>query len=348
MTTTEKRLSPPADRSASTPSGSGAVIHLGPVPDELMDELPGLYSSLRSTRAWFAAFDPKQPDGVCILSKPRHVLMLHLDDDRVSVMNRGIKISPEDARRTCAAVFSSVSKARRIRIEVPFPPEELGLPTRVMDVVHPLVIDLPHTVEEYYASLGHRTRKNLRNFQNRLRSSHPDVETAICAPDAVAMAGLVEQFADWNIVRMRSQGRVSGFEKDRARVAKVALLMIQGRARALMTRIDGRLAAVEFIHHVGDAATIYAGSFNHQYADLHLGFLSTYWAVCETIREGARRCDLLWTGDYYKGLFGARPVIANRLSVFRTKRARLLALDEVGQITWRRSKERIRSVLRIP
>jgi hypothetical protein len=316
------------------------------VTDDLLDALPALYGSLRSTRPWFSAFD-KPPNGVCTLTDPEHILVLRIDGDRVDVMNKGIAILPEDARRVCEAIFASAPGTTRIRMEVPFPPSELGLPHRVMETICPLLIDLPETEDEYHSSLGSRTRKNLRNYQNRLCASHPDAETDVRSPNGDEMRSLVDQFVCWNIARMRAQGRTSGFAKDRKRKDQVTDLMVQGRADAVTTHIDGHLAAVEFIHLVGRAAAIYAGSFDQRYADLHLGFLSTYWAIRQTVRAGARRCDLMWTGDYYKRLFGARPVTASRLSVFQNERDRLLALDEVRQITWRRSKERVRSVLGI-
>ena len=339
--------SPALDQADLTYPELEAVVRLGPVPDDLLDELPGLYGSLRSTRAWFAAFDKMPPSGVCILSDPRHVLVLRVKDDTVHIMNRGILISPNDARRACRAIFDAVPKAKRIRLEVPFEPRDLLLPHRIMDVLYPLVIDLPDTVEGYYASLGSRTRKNVRNFQNRLRSSYPDVKTEVQAPDPDDIRELVEQFITWNIRRMRAGGHVSGFEKDKTRRSKVTELMIRGGAQAVTTTIDGRLAAVEFVHYVGNAATIYAGSFDDRYADVHLGFLSTYWAICETVRSGAERCHLLWTTDYYKSRLGAHPGTASRLSVFRTEAQRFWAFDEVREIVWRRSKEKVRSLLRI-
>ena len=325
----------------------GAVVQLGPVPYELLDELPGLYSSLRSTRAWFAAFDQMLANGVCILSNPRHVLVFTLKNDTVKILNKGFVISSDDTRRACQAIFAALPEARRIRIEVPFAPRELLLPHRVLDVIYPLVIDLPDTVEGYYASLGSRTRKNVRNFQNRLRSSYPDVKTEVQAPDPNDMRELVEQFITWNIRRMRAGGHVSSFEKDKTRRSTVTELMLRGGAQAVTTTIDGRLAAVEFVHYVGNAATIYAGAFDDQYADVHLGFLSTYWAICETARGGARQCHLLWTGDYYKGRLGAHPSTASQLSVFRTEAQRFWAFDEVREIGWRRCKEKVRSLLRI-
>lgn len=334
-----------ADRFGDGLPAGEPVVHLGPVPQEILAELPVLYSSLRTTPAWFGSFDGAIPNGVCILSRPRHLLVFHRTDVEVNVLTKGIEIAPSDASKACGAIFEAVPAAKRIRIEVPFPPRRLGLPNRLLATIHPMVVDLPATEQEYYASLGARTRKNIRNYGNRLKANHPDLHTSVETPDADGMRRFVDQFVTWNIARMRAQGRTSGFVTDAARRDKVLRLMIEGGARVLSTEIDGRLAAVEFIHHTGDCATIYAGSFDPRYTDDHLGFLSTYWAIGETVRSGARQCNLLWTSEYYKGLLGARPTTANRLSVYRTERDRLLALNEVRQVRWRQAKEYVRAKL---
>lgn len=318
----------------------GATVLAGPVPDTLLDELPGLYGSLFSTRAWFSAFDQKTPTGACVLEDPRQVLAFSREGDTVEILNKAFPISPADAARGCRAIFRALPRTRLIHLEVLFSPSQLHLPKRVLSAADDLVIELPRSVEEYAASLGKRTRKNLRNNDNRLRREHPDVTTTIFVPSPDEMRDLAEQYVEWNIARLRARGSVSGFESGSERRPKLIALLQQGGAEAHKTTIGGRLAAVEFVFYVGDEATIYAGAFDEAYGDVHLGFLSTYWAINETIRRGARRCHLLWTTGYYKRHLGARPVTATRLSVFPTQVARLWSLREAREVATRTAKEK--------
>jgi hypothetical protein len=311
----------------------GAEVSLGLVPDALVDELPGLYASLFSTGPWFRIFDETTPGGSCVLSDPRHVLLFSVAGDTIEVLNKAFRMDPADARRACEALFRALPAARRIHLEVMFPPDQLRAPKRVLYSAEDMVVDLHGSADAYYASLGKKTRKNARNYENRLRRAHPDVATKILEVGDRSPE-LVDQFLVWHLARAEERGIVSGYVSKPKQAAQTTEL-VRGGAQAQLTTIDGRLAAIEFIFYVGPDANLYAGSFDAAYADLNLGFVSTYWALRETAAHGARRCHLLWGTDYYKTLLGARPERAVRLSVFRSRTARLHSLHEAREVAWR-------------
>lgn len=315
----------------------GAEVSLGPVPEALVDELPGLYGTLFSTGAWFRIFDEAEPDGSCVLTEPRHVLLLRRDGDTVDVLNKAFPMAAEDAARACRALFRALPRARRIHLEVMFPPAELDAPKRVLYSADDMVVTVQGSAESYYESLGKKTRKNLRNFENRLRKTHPDVTVEI-VPVGDRAPELVEQFLVWHLARAQERGYVSGYVSKPKQAAQTTAL-VRG-AEAQLTTIAGRLAAIEFLFFVGPDANLYAGSFDPAYKDLDLGFLSTYWAVREAAAHGARRCHLLWGTDYYKSHLGARPERATRLSVFRSRAARLHSLREAREVAWRNLRRR--------
>jgi hypothetical protein len=326
------------DHPVQTFPSLGAEVSVGPVPDELVDELPWLYGSLFSTGAWFRAFDEAEPQGSCVLSSPRHVLLFHIQGDTIEVLNKAFPMAPSDAMRACAALFRALPAARRIHLEVMFAPRDLPAPKRVLYSADDMVIDLPGSADAYYASLGKKTRKNVRNYENRLRRRHPDVTTEIVEAGERA-SELVDQFLVWHLARAQERGYVSGYVSKPRQAAQTKALMRAG-AQAQLTTIDGALAAIEFIFYTGRDSSLYAGSFDATYADLDLGFLSTYWAIREIASTGARRCHLLWGTDYYKTLLGARPETATRLSVFRSQTARLHSLSEAREVAWRDLRRR--------
>lgn len=309
-----------------------AVVHLGVVSPSLLAELPTLYGSLFATEAWFHAFDQTVPQGVCVLDDPRHVLAFTVHRDTVEVLNKAFPIAADDAERACRAIFAALPHVHRIHLEVLFAPRELRLPLRVLSEADDLVIALPDKTDDYTSSLGKRTRKNLRNYENRLRREHPEAVVRVFAPSRQELSRLVDDFVAWNAARMRERGTVSSFEREAGRREKLERLLIEGGVEAQLTTLSGRPAAVEFTFRIGNEATIFAGAFDPRYEDLHLGFLSTYWAVLEVIRHGCRRCHLLWaTGDYKRRL-GALPQTATRLSVFRDQSSRLRSLDEAFEV----------------
>jgi hypothetical protein len=316
--------------STTVPASTGldASVSLGPVGEELLDELPSLYGSLFSTAAWFTAEDLKVPAGVCILDDPRHVIVFCHDHDTVDVLNKAFPIAPHDVCRAARAIFRAMPWIRRIHVEVLFDARELRVPKRVLAAADDLVVELADCGGEYAASLGKRTRKNLRNFENRLRRGHPDAETRIFIPSPDELPALAEQMVDWNIARLQARGIKSSFAGRPDKRARLRHLLSLARAEAHLTTIGGRPAAVEFVVCVGSEATVYAGAFDLAYQEEHLGFLSTYWAVREVARRGYRRCHLLWTTGDYKERLGATPQTATQLSLFRTPASRLWSLDE--------------------
>lgn len=313
-------------------SDLAASVQLGLVDRELLDELPGLYGSIFATSYWFTAFDKKVPDGVCLLEEPRHVLVFCTADDTVDILNKAFPIAPRDARRACLAIFRALPHVRRIHLEVLFDAGELRVPKRVLAVADDLVVELAEDGPGYPASLGKRTRKNLRNYENRLRREHPDAATSIFIPSRDELPALADQMVDWNISRLRSRGVTSGFLRHPERRCKLRDLVGLGGAEAHVTTVAGLPAAIEFVFYVGDEATVYAGAFDETYEDVHLGFLSTYWAIREVARRGYRRCHLLWTTGNYKERLGATPQTATQLSLFRTPASRLWSLDEARKV----------------
>jgi CelD/BcsL family acetyltransferase involved in cellulose biosynthesis len=309
----------------------GATVHLGDAPQHLLDELPGLYGSVFSTPEWWASLDRKRPQGVCVLDRPRHVIAFTVEGDTVEVLNKVFIIRASDARRACLAIFRAVPQTRRVHIEVPFPPRELRLPLRVRNVAEHLVIDLPATVAEYDASLGKRTRGNLRNFQNRLRRDHPDADTRITVPGA-DVSELFDQFLVWKNDWFHARHGYATFWEGKPEFVGQYKELLSAGGEAHLTTISGELAAIRFMYPLGDSTVSLQGSFDPAYEKYRLGLVSSYWTICDAIERGMRRVNLLWGTPDYKTHLGATPRPSAQLSVFRSQTARLYSLDEARGI----------------
>ncbi len=156
----------------------------------------------------------------------------------------------------------------------------------------------------------------------------------MCPWPAPTPARLFDTFLAWHLASCARRGIESGYESKPEQAAQTRALIAES-GEVQTTLIDEHAAAIEFLFFVGNEATVYAGAYDARYGDLSLGFLSTYWAVLESIRRGARRCHLLWGTDYYKERLGAHPHRAVRLSVFRSPAARLASLDEAQEVALR-------------
>jgi len=304
----------------------GATVHLGYVPEGLADELPGLYNSLFATLDWFLSQDRKAPNGACVLEEPRHVILFRREGGTVDIVNRAFACEPSEADRICGALFRAMPGVHRIHLDVMFPPRELAFPRRVRERLDHMVIELPRTVDDYYHSLGKKTRKNVRWYQNRLLRAFPDVKTETITPGERS-SELVDRLVEWKVERYRQKGLLTYWETDPGLAERVANLVRRcGEAR--ITSISGEEAAIDLCFRVGETVYPFQSANDPRYDESSLGFLTFYWLVCDAVESGATRLDALDGTEWSKTPLGARPVRRTRLSVFRSRLGRLRSLGE--------------------
>jgi CelD/BcsL family acetyltransferase involved in cellulose biosynthesis len=315
----------------------GATVYPASVPDGLPEAVDRLYGSLFSTVDWFVTHDDALPEGACVLREPRHVILFRVRGDTVEVLNKAFEIAPRDAWRACAALFRAFPRARRIHIEVMFPPEQLRAPMRVRYTTDHMIVELPDTEDEYYRSLGKSMRRNLRSATNRLRREHSDAETTVIEPRHGAQ-GLLDEFLEWKRARFHDLGRTTYWDDD-PRLMKRFADLLGRRGEAHILTIDGRRAAINFIFPVGDTFCAQESSFDPQYTRVDLGLLSQYDVALDAIRRGARRMNMLWGSEAHKRHFGAVAHRASALSVFRNQSARLWSPEEALEVHRRRLRK---------
>jgi CelD/BcsL family acetyltransferase involved in cellulose biosynthesis len=331
-------LSPPCERSAQqvVDEELRATVYLDAVPAGLAEELPELYSSLFCTNSWFRIYDDTQASGACLLDDPRHVLLFHVVDDTIEVLNKVFAISPADAERACRALFRAFPRARRIHLEVMFPPAELHQPKRVLYFTDHLVIDLPSGADGYVASLGKHTRKNLQAYEKRLRRDF-DAVTFTEIRDGERAGELFDQFLGWKTDRIAPRGETTSWEQDPARVARFVEL-VRETGEAVIASAGGATIAVWFVFYVGSTCFSRAGSFDPRFEPYALGSLMHYWVAQSAAARGARSVHLGWTAHEYMKRFGAQTTRVTRLSVFRSQLSRVHSAGEAADVARRRAR----------
>ena len=312
-----------------------ATVYVDHVPGGLADRLPGLYSSLYSTLDWFLTHGGRLPNGACVMDEPPHVLLFDHDGGTVDVLNRSFACAPEDADRACRALFRAFPGAHRIHLDVMFPPDRLAFPHRVVERLEHMVIDLPASCDEYFASLSKSTRRHLRSYRNRVRREFPDLHTETSDPGERSQA-LVNCLIEWKIQRFREKDRITYWETNAALSRQIAALL-RRRGQCRITYIGGEEAVIHLCFPVGDTVFPLEGAHDPAYDAYHLGFLATYETVCAAIESGARQVNLLEGTVETKARLGAQPVASTYLAVFPSQLSRLRSLDESYRVLRRRS-----------
>ena len=237
-----------------------AVVFTDRVPPGVAEELPELYNTLLSTEDWFEIEDGVKPTGACLLEAPHHVILFHVSGDTIEVLNKEFDIGPSSAERACRALFRALPEARRIHLEVLFPPWEFKLPTRILYWTDHMIVDLPDTVDDYLASLGKRTRHRVRSTWRRLLKAHPDTTVEMVTssdhPDE-----FVQPMIAWKNQRFNARGEQTVWQGNPGAEADLAEL-VRRRGRTRVTRIDGRVAAVNFNFPVGESMYALQSAFD--------------------------------------------------------------------------------------
>lgn len=311
-----------------------AVVSTDAVPAGACDEIETLYSNLFTTCDWFESHDDEHATGAVVLEDPRHVLLFYQAGDTIEVLNKVIDIEPSDVRRAGKALLRAFPKARRIHLEIKFPPADLRVPKRVLYWTDDYVIELPASVDAYHAALGKSTRKNLRLYENRLLRKFPDATTEIVAAGDDSRE-LFERHLEWKTERFRTLGQTTYWERLPDRV-DLFVDLLQRRGEAHITSLDGRPVAIAFVFPVGQTVNLYAYAFDPAFEYYHLGLLMQHRVVVNAIERGMTRVHMLWGTSEYKTRLGARPVRGTRVSLFRDHVSRLYSLPELTVIARRR------------
>ena len=311
----------------------GAIVYPAGIPDGVADELPALYGTLLSTVDWFEVQDEVMATGACILERPRHVLLFYRNKDTVEILNKEFAIAPLDAERACRALFRALPRARRIHVEIMFPPGELRLPKRVLYGTDHMVIDLPASADAYTASLGKKTRQQVRRSRRDIEKERGPITVETISPVG-DVDELLSTLISWKNLRFNAKGRTTLWQENPKAAGYVAELA-RRRGRVRIASIAGARAAIQFLFPVGASMYVMQSGFDPTFSSYGLGLLETYDIACEAIEEGLLRLSLFWGEEGHKAHLGARPRRATRLSVFRSQAARVYSLGEAREVAAR-------------
>jgi hypothetical protein len=321
--------------------GLDAVLYPAGVPSSELDALPGLYGNVASTAPFFRLYDYLDVPAACVLHRPHHVFVFRKDGRTVEVLNRTCAVPPEDVERACAAIFRGLPDTRRIHMDVTCSPAELALPVRFLFRRDYRAIEIPGGPEEYTASLGKHTRRNLRSYERRWSRDHPGSDIRVVSCEGRAEE-LFEQFRVWKRARFAGRGTPSHWDEVRNAGEHYTALLEEG-GEALVVSIDGEPVGTSFFFHVGSTIESQEAAYDTRFEPYALGTLMHYWTALEAARRGCTRVSLGPGPNAYFERFGSTLRPSYRISVFRSELARLDSLNEAAETGRRRLRLGARS-----
>lgn len=225
------------------------------------------------------AYDGSQPLHECRLELPAFRVRFFVAGRTAYLLGSLREPDQTCADRVCRAVFRAFPRVLRLLVEVRGSDPLMGLMRRTLAEGGDYVVSVPPTAEEYVASLGKATRRNLRLYEARFRRECPGGELKMVAGEALT-ANIAKQVVDWNVGRMRAKGIVSKYEKlPDLRGALTEFTVRQGQAAAVWC--GPKLVSGVLGHREDGDCGLTMSAYDESFERFHLGLLTWYWAISE-------------------------------------------------------------------
>lgn len=249
------------------------------------------------------------------------ILLFRRDGERVDVINQSIKLTSEDIARFAQHIFTTYKAVNLISFHaVQAEALELPFPFQRFSCTDDIVLKLPGTVDEYLASLGKNTRRNIRRYMDRLKRTFPSFRYDCHVGDAVNEQH-VRAIIEFNRARMAGKHKVSTIDcEEEERIVQLA------KACGLIgvATIDGRICAGAIAYRCGENYFLYVIAHDPQYDGYWIGILCCYLTICECIVRGGKAFHFYWGRYEYKFSLGAVARQLDHIAIYRSRTQVLL------------------------
>lgn len=304
-----------------------------------------LYQSIFSSVAMLDTYNRLDEDICTYVAEkgdgPAAVLLFRRERNRIYVLNEVIRLDAAEIKCFTNAMFDRFSSTgaitfNAIRTEL----RDLALPIQSFNCSEDIVITLPETSQQYEASLGKATRKNLRRYINKLARDFPSLHYEVLTGDQIKEQH-VRQIFEFNRARMAEKNKVSSLDDAEA---ERMFRLVRSSGMVTMLSIDGRMCAGEICSRAGTHYFSHVGAHDRAYDSYSLGTISCYLSICECIDRGGQEFHMLWGQYAYKYLLRGVQRDLQHLAIYRSRFHVFLNASMALKIAVRSHIRKIKSV----
>lgn len=303
----------------STPARSADIQCFDTVPPFLEAELDALYQHLNSSfrhhvfrgRAGGASvYVARGQEG------PLAIFLFHIERKRIRVLNEMVEIPPEEIERFARYAFERFPSISTISFSF-IGTQVGGLPLPFQQHGHSedIVVSLPASPEAYLASLGSKTRHNIRHQLKALARECPHLQFITLE------GGEIQEHQVRELIALKhsntdDKGIAFGISPE-----ETAWLVGEacGNGLLLLAVEDDRILGGSLSLRLGDHYFAHVVAYASPFASYSLGMLCCYLAMQEKIARKAKEAHLSWGRQQYKfKLRGVQRDMAN-LDIYRSR-----------------------------
>lgn len=270
------------------------------LPSFVGPQLDRLYGSLYSSLAHFRSLGELDDMSTYVAWQddvPIAIFLFRRDGDKVRVANEGMELDADEVVRFAQHVFATSAFADVVEFHaVKVDSVRIPLLHQRSFCAEDFIVRLPATAQDYTASLGQSTRKNLRRHRNQLERDFPGFRHDIVERSDVDERD-IRHMLELSRQRMERKGLDFAIGEDEARHI---VRLVQQSGALLVASIDGRCCGGSVLFRFGKDWTSRVNAHDPAFDDYRLGMICCHLAICSAIEAGAERFHLGHTWYEYK------------------------------------------------
>jgi len=270
------------------------------VPAFIEVEMHRLYGSLYSSLVQFRIYNNSDDTSTYIVRRGENIITIFLfrkKNNTVYVINEVLSIDAEDISRFVSYIFTRFAVTSVIHFKsVQTGTLDLVFPYQRVNHLEDIVVTLPDTKENYRASLGKNTRRNIKRYTKKLTECFPSICYQVFEKGDVDFP-TIRDIVTLNKSRMADKNKVSNInEADIQRL----FLLAQKCGLVGVVKIDGKICAGGISFSAGSNYFLSVLAHDPAYDDCWLGILCCYWIIGQCIDLGGKEFHFLWGRYEYK------------------------------------------------
>lgn len=290
------------------------------VPDFVASEMDRLYGNFFSslTRLELGEAELKGINTYVVRKDQEFVaiFLFVIKGGRAKVLNEVIRIDSGDIAlfaRYIFAAFKNVNVISFKAIETDI--QKIEFPHQRTNYSEDIAMNLPGTRQEYHASLGKNTRRNINRYTDKLKRSFPSFDYKVYEKDEVDEQQIHDIVA-LNRERMASKQKTSALDTQETQniIKRTKACGLVGVAT-----IDGKICAGAISYCTGDNYFLDVLAHDLTYNDYWIGILCCYMTICQCITRGGTEFHFLWGRYDYKFTLGATLRDLDYVVVYRSR-----------------------------
>ncbi|MES2932306.1 MAG: GNAT family N-acetyltransferase [Pseudomonadota bacterium] len=252
------------------------------------------------------------------------LFLFRIERGRLEVLNEVIRIEEDEISRFATFVFAAFRSVHVISFRaVELGVCRLGFVHQQYNYLEDIVVNLPGSSDDYLASLGKNTRRNMRRYLKLVNQNFSSYQFETFIDDAINESQVKEIIA-FNTARMLAKNKIpSVSDLDAERMIKMA----RAGGMVCIVRIDDRICAGSVSYRVGNNYFVNALAHDEQYNFYSLGVLCCYLTICEAITRGGKEFHFSWGRYPYKYIFLGVQRDLDFLAIYRSPQQLFLNAD---------------------